>query len=73
MQTIQDFCPSNGKVLVQGDMLSMERMQQAQVARSNCASEAEQFSNVVPVPQEFHKEIIALQVCIKFMTIKQGS
>ena len=49
-------------MLCSGDGLSIERMIHALMGRANGWAHDKRLSGLVPTPQEFHKEIILLQV-----------
>ena len=49
-------------ILCCGDGLSVERMVQCHEARLNGSSPAARLEGLVEAPQEFHKEMILLQV-----------
>jgi hypothetical protein len=51
-----------GDCLVSGDGLSVERMIHAQRARTNGEQQDQRLSSMWPCPQEFHKEVLLLQV-----------
>ena len=57
-----------GECLVSGDGLSVERMIHAQRGRNNAETKEKRLSSIWPCPQEFHKEILLLQVCLHFHT-----
>ena len=49
--------------LVSGDGLSVERMLKAKRARLNGETSQQRLEDLWPCPQEFHKEVLLLQVC----------
>ena len=51
-------------ILCNGDGLSIERMVHAKRGRCNAGKKAPGLCALVESPQEFHKEIILLQVCV---------
>ena len=59
-------CGSTGTfdILCHGDGLSVERMIDAQRARNTGHTSQERLTGLLPVPQEFHKRGLMLQVCI---------
>ena len=62
MINLSKLAPPHNPILVNGDMLSVERMEQSLLAKSNERQIRDQLRNLIPVPQEFHKEMIVLQV-----------
>ena len=69
MEHLHAYVPeSDGSVvpiLCSGDGLSVERMLHAKRARANGETKKQQLQGLVETPQEFHKEILLLQVhCI---------
>ena len=51
-------------ILCSGDGLSVERMSHAKRARTNADTKKDRLHGLVECPQEFHKEVILLQVKI---------
>ena len=66
MEHLHSYVPQpNGEVLpilCSGDGLSIERMVHAKRARANGEIKRSQLQGLVETPQEFHKEILLLQV-----------
>lgn len=66
MSYLSQFVPVvDGKtrpILCSGDGLSVERMCAAHRARANGGSESARLEGLVESPQEFHKEILLMQV-----------
>lgn len=53
------------KIPVHGDGLSVERMRDAKAARAGSQTAAARLEGIEPVPQEFHKRGILMQVINK--------
>ena len=49
-------------ILYSGDGLSVEKMVQAKKARANGERKKDQLQGLIECPQEFHKEMLSLQV-----------
>ena len=62
MVELSKLSPSKYPILIHMDMLSIERMEKALFAKSNEKSKEDQLRNLIPVPQEFHKDMKILQV-----------
>ena len=66
MDHLQNYCPKlDDKVFqipVHGDALSVERMVKAQQLRVASSTAEDRLEGLEPIPQEFHKRGIILQV-----------
>jgi hypothetical protein len=65
MQHLQTYCPETTEkqpILCSGDGMSVERMIHAQRGRVNGLTKEERVECTPPAAQEFHKEILKLQV-----------
>ena len=63
MTRLQSLCPPPPtKICVNGDMASWEKMTHAQRAKSSGLSVDSRLESLIAVPQEFHKEMLLLQV-----------
>lgn len=61
------------KIPVNGDGLSVERMRDAKLARAGADTAEGRFDGLEPVPQEFHKRAILMQVLIGMMSIYKSN
>ena len=69
MQHLHQYIPkledgSCVEIICNGDGLSIERMVHAKRARAASGTAEGCLANLIESPQEFHKEIILLQVCL---------
>ena len=66
MEHLTQYVPAVGDqvqpILCSGDGLSVERMVSAHKARANGDTHEDRLDGLVESPQEFHKEILLLQV-----------
>ena len=74
MDFLQKYCPKLNNSIVQipvnGDALSVERMVKAQQLRVASSTAEGRLEGLEPVPQEFYKRGIILQVKVKFNTFQ---
>lgn len=67
MDTLHQYVPRKNeenffRIPVHGDGLSIERMRDAKAARAGSLSASGRFEGLEPVPQEFHRRVILMQV-----------
>ena len=66
MQVLQEYCPETQDgyhaIPAHGDVHSVERMLDARQARANGNGPKARLEGMEPVPQEFHKRCVLLQV-----------
>ena len=67
MDTLHQYVPTHGDnilpIPIHGDGLSIERMRDAKAARAASLNAAGRFEGLEPVPQEFHRRVLLMQVC----------
>ena len=68
VKTLMNHCPVNDDKLAQiachGDGLSVERMLDCQKHNATGETSFDRLEGVLPVPQDFHKRIILMQVVV---------
>ena len=67
MDILHKYVPRKGtdsffRIPVHGDGLSIERMRDAMAARAASLSAGARFEGLEPVPQEFHRRVLLMQV-----------
>ena len=55
-----------------GDGLSVERMIHCKRCRNGAETPTDRLEGLIPVPQEFHKEVLLLQVSLICLSIMKG-
>lgn len=73
MKWLQKYCPTDHdgmvKVACHGDGLSVERMLDCQKHNSCAETSHDRLAGLLPVPQDFHKRLILLQVNLRLNAI----
>ena len=75
MDALHKYVPSKGadefyRIPVHGDGLSIERMRDAKAARAGSLTAAARFEGLEPVPQEFHRRALLMQVLTQIRLLK---
>ena len=67
MEHLQQYVPSIGnklhKIPTHGDGLSIERMRDSKIVRAPSETAIDRLEGLEPVPQEWHKRALVMQVC----------